>query len=62
MYSTYLYKAGSMVTTFTLNFIISWRKASENAMQALLDIEYAENAGIVNRPEKGNTITASYLQ
>ena len=51
-----------MVTTFTLNFIISWRKASENAMQALLDMEYAENAGIVNRPEKENTITSFSLQ
>ena len=35
----YLYKAGSIVITFTLNFNISCRRASENAMQALLDME-----------------------
>ena len=41
-----------MVTTFTLNLIISCRKASENAIQARFDIEYAENAGTVKRPER----------
>lgn len=39
-----------MVTTLTSNFFISIRSASENAMQALFDIEYAANAGIVKRP------------
>ena len=38
------------MTTFTSNFFISIRSASENAIHALLDMEYAAKAGIVNRP------------
>lgn len=38
--------------TFTLNFLISILRASEKAIQALFDMEYAANAGIVKRPAK----------
>ena len=36
---THLYRAGSIVITRRLNFFISSLNASENAMQALFDME-----------------------
>ena len=47
---THLYNPGSTVMTRTPNFAISCLRPSENAIQAFLDIEYAANAGTVNRP------------
>ena len=43
-----------MVITFTSNFFISMRRASEKAIQARFDMEYAAKAGSVNRPEGKN--------
>ena len=48
---TYLYIEGSIVTTFTLNLVISFLRHSEYPISPNFDAEYAEKPGTPNRPK-----------